>query len=69
MPFPWALIFTLLIFLSPNLGATDQFFQSKGSWTAISEKEGIKKCEEGKIKEAELIFKKAIKIISFTRLK
>ena len=31
--------------------------------------EGVKKCEEGKIKEAELIFKKAIKIISFTRLK
>lgn len=42
MPFPWALIFTFLALLPLNLVASDQFFQSKGSWTPISEKEGIK---------------------------
>jgi len=42
MPLPWALIFSLLLAMPLNLQASDQFFQSKGSWVQISEKEGIK---------------------------
>ena len=49
----------------------NQYFYNKKDLAKIKslKNEGVKKCEEGKIKEAELIIKKAIKIISFTRLK
>ena len=42
MPFFWALTFAMLIPLPFQLEASDKFFQSKGSWVPISEKEGIK---------------------------